>query len=141
MACECPRDQARRLRYERNDIYTFTGSILVALNPFCSLDIYGEATMAQYTKARTGAPVTPHVFAAAEKAYAHMQRTGSNQAIIMSGESGAGKTETTKHVMRYVARRAAKTASLETLSEAIIECNTVTEAFGNAKTVRNSKQS
>ena len=70
-----------------------------------------------------------------------MQRTGTNQTIVMSGESGAGKTETTKYTMLFLTRRAARTNSLESLTEAIIESNTVTEAFGNAKTVRNNNSS
>lgn len=132
---------AIKVRYERNDIYAYTGSILVALNPFKPLDIYDEAAMAHFTKATSATPPSPHVYSVAEKAYTHMRRTGLNQAIIMSGESGAGKTETTKHVMKYLARRAAKTANLETLSQAIIESNTITEAFGNAKTARNANSS
>jgi myosin heavy subunit len=65
-----------------------------------------------------------------------MRRTGADQAVVMSGESGAGKTETTKHLMMYIARRAAKEGQLEAISDAIIRSNPITEAFGNARSER-----
>lgn len=80
-------DNARQ-RYMRGSIYTYTGHILVALNPFEPLPIYAADTVAQYAQARRYQPTDPHVYSLAERAYSHMLRLGTNQTIIMSGESG-----------------------------------------------------
>ena len=130
-----------RQRYAKDLIYTFTGRILVAINPFQPLAIYGVDKIPEYSNRPASKPAPPHVYSVAERAYATMQRHGANQSIVMSGESGAGKTETTKHTMLYLASRAAKTTRLEALSEAILRSNPLTEAFGNAKTVRNNNSS
>ena len=130
-----------RVRYERNDIYTFTGRILVALNPFQSLPIYGDAMMKRFSAKSDGKEAEPHVYAIGELAYARMRRTGGSQAVVMSGESGAGKTETTKHLMRYLTQRASRASELEAISTVILQANPITEAFGNAKTQRNNNSS
>jgi myosin heavy subunit len=129
------------VRYERNDIYTFTGRILVALNPFQSLPIYGDAMMKRFSAKSDGKEAEPHVYAIGELAYARMRRTGGSQAVVMSGESGAGKTETTKHLMRYLTQRASRASELEAISTVILQANPITEAFGNAKTQRNNNSS
>ncbi|CAK9144158.1 unnamed protein product [Ilex paraguariensis] len=90
-------------RYELNEIYTYTGNILIAVNPFQRLPhLYGTHMMEQYKGAAFG-ELSPHVFAVADVAYREMINEGKSNSILVSGESGAGKTETTKMLMRYLA--------------------------------------
>ena len=116
-----------RSRYAAQDIYTFTGTILLALNPFKSLPIYSEETMAAY-KAQSLGRQPPHVYAIAEAAYQRLAKTGQSQAVIVSGESGAGKTETNKHLMHYLAWRSRSGGGMSSLAEAILQSNPVLEA-------------
>ncbi|KAK9082960.1 hypothetical protein Scep_029431 [Stephania cephalantha] len=129
-------------RYDMNEIYTYTGSILIAVNPFQRLPhLYDNHMMEQY-KGATFGELSPHPFAVADAAYRVMRNEGISQAILVSGESGAGKTESTKMLMRYLAymggRAAAEGRSVE---QQVLESNPVLEAFGNAKTVRNNNSS
>eukprot|EP00325_Prymnesiales_sp_UTEX-LB-985_P020714 CAMPEP_0174733188 /NCGR_PEP_ID=MMETSP1094-20130205/60818_1 /TAXON_ID=156173 /ORGANISM="Chrysochromulina brevifilum, Strain UTEX LB 985" /LENGTH=1727 /DNA_ID=CAMNT_0015935811 /DNA_START=13 /DNA_END=5196 /DNA_ORIENTATION=+ len=136
-----------RLRYTDGLIYTYTGKILVALNPFGPLPIYGDAVFPKYVDKEVGAKgVDPHLYAMGEAAYKHVKRHKTPAALVMSGESGSGKTETTKHLMRYLAWRSESvsgknTGKLGKLADAILSTNPVLEAFGNAKTVRNNNSS
>ncbi|XP_054802473.1 myosin-9 [Prosopis cineraria] len=129
-------------RYKMNEIYTYTGNILIAVNPFQSLlHLYDTDVMQRYKGAMHG-DLSPHVFAIAEAAYRAMINEEKSNAILVSGESGAGKTETTKMLMRYLAylggNAAAEGSSVE---QQVLESNPVLEAFGNAKTVRNNNSS
>ena len=134
-----------RRRYLHHDIYTFTGSILLAINPYEPLPIYESSTMKHFV----GQPITntlPHVFAIAEEAYRKVRRDRKSQSVVVSGESGAGKTETNKYLMRYLAWRSRGGASglrggARDLAEAILQSNPILEAFGNAKTGRNNNSS
>ncbi|KAL5185387.1 Myosin-15 [Glycine soja] len=91
-----------RRRYALNDIYTYTGSILIAVNPFTQLPhLYDSHMMEQYKGAPLG-ELSPHVFAIADASYRAMMNEGKSQSILVSGESGAGKTETTKLIMQYL---------------------------------------
>uniref|UniRef100_A0A7S4BEP8 Uncharacterized protein n=1 Tax=Chrysotila carterae TaxID=13221 RepID=A0A7S4BEP8_CHRCT len=136
-----------RQRFLVDDIYTYTGKILIAVNPFKTLPIYEEDYMAKYKEKDVGAKgAMPHVFAMGEAAFKHVKRHGAPTAIIMSGESGSGKTETTKYLMRYLAWRSESISQkaegkLTTLADAILKSNPLLEAFGNAKTVRNNNSS
>jgi len=136
-----------KLRFLRDEIYTYTGKILVALNPFGPLPVYGESQMATYVDKEIGAKgLSPHLYAMGEAAYKHVKRHKSPSALVMSGESGAGKTETTKHLMRYLAWRSERVCGkavgkLGELANAILSTNPLLEAFGNAKTVRNNNSS
>ncbi|XP_010526029.1 PREDICTED: myosin-15 [Tarenaya hassleriana] len=129
-------------RYALNDIYTYTGSILIAVNPFKKLPhLYNVHMMEQYKGAPFG-ELSPHVFAVADVAYRAMIDDGRSQSILVSGESGAGKTETTKLIMQYltfVGGRAAEDD--QTVEQQVLESNPLLEAFGNAKTVRNDNSS
>ena len=88
-------------RYNTDDkIYTRAGPVLIAVNPFKRVDLYTEQHMSEY---RRGTAKDPHVYLVATKAYDEMVKAERNQAIIISGESGAGKTETTKIAMQYLA--------------------------------------
>ncbi|WOL02730.1 Myosin-9 like [Canna indica] len=129
-------------RYELNEIYTYTGNILIAVNPFQRLPhLYDMHMMAQYKGATLG-ELSPHVFAVADSAYRAMINEGKSNSILVSGESGAGKTETTKMLMRYLAYLGGRSGTEgRTVEQQVLESNPVLEAFGNAKTVRNNNSS
>ncbi|KAI3772786.1 hypothetical protein L6452_03979 [Arctium lappa] len=129
-------------RYELNEIYTYTGNILIAINPFQRLPhLYDTHMMEQYKGAAFG-ELSPHVFAVADVAYREMIKEGKSNSILVSGESGAGKTETTKMLMRYLAHLGGRTGvEGRTVEQQVLESNPVLEAFGNAKTVRNNNSS
>ncbi|XP_076945973.1 myosin-17-like [Bidens hawaiensis] len=130
------------IRYERDKIYTYTGNILIAVNPFQSLPhLYDTHMMEKYNGAQFGA-LSPHVFAIADVAFREMVNGGKSNSILVSGESGAGKTETTKMLMRYLAYVGGnKGTEGRTVEQQVLESNPVLEAFGNAKTVRNNNSS
>uniref|UniRef100_A0A8C4I769 Unconventional myosin-VI n=1 Tax=Dicentrarchus labrax TaxID=13489 RepID=A0A8C4I769_DICLA len=127
-----------RVRYSKDKIYTFVANILIAVNPYYDiLKLYSPETIKQY-RGRSLGTLPPHVYAIADKAYRDMKVLKMSQSIIVSGESGAGKTENTKFVLRYL------TTSYGTgqdIDERIVEANPLLEAFGNAKTVRNNNSS
>ncbi|GAB4842593.1 hypothetical protein Ancab_012569 [Ancistrocladus abbreviatus] len=129
-------------RYELNEIYTYTGNILIAVNPFQRLPhLYDTHMMEQY-KGATFGELSPHVFAIADVAYRAMINEGKSNSILVSGESGAGKTETTKMLMRYLAYVGGRSGiEGRTVEQQVLESNPVLEAFGNAKTVRNNNSS
>ncbi|KAF5481783.1 hypothetical protein F2P56_002408, partial [Juglans regia] len=129
-------------RYELNEIYTYTGNILIAVNPFQRLPhLYDTHMMEQYKGAAFG-ELSPHVFAVADVAYRAMINDGKSNSILVSGESGAGKTETTKMLMRYLAYLGGRSGvEGRTVEQQVLESNPVLEAFGNAKTVRNNNSS
>ncbi|TYH60082.1 hypothetical protein ES332_D08G268200v1 [Gossypium tomentosum] len=134
--------QNLKARYELNEIYTYTGNILIAINPFQRLPhIYDSHMMQQYKGAPFG-ELSPHVFAVADVAYRAMINELKSNSILVSGESGAGKTETTKMLMRYLAFLGGRVATEgRTVEQQVLESNPVLEAFGNAKTVRNNNSS
>ncbi|KAF3658932.1 Myosin-12 [Capsicum annuum] len=134
--------QNLKTRYELNEIYTYTGNILIAINPFQKLPhLYDSHMMQQYKGAPFG-ELSPHVFAIADVAYRAMVHEGKSNSILVSGESGAGKTETTKMLMRYLAFLGGRAATEgRTVEQQVLGSNPVLEAFGNAKTVRNNNSS
>ncbi|OQU85818.1 hypothetical protein SORBI_3004G317300 [Sorghum bicolor] len=129
-------------RYALNEIYTYTGSILIAVNPFTRLPhLYNEYMMEQYKGIRLG-ELSPHVFAVADASYRAMVNDSRSQSILVSGESGAGKTETTKLIMQYLTFVGGRAALDDrTVEQQVLESNPLLEAFGNAKTVRNDNSS
>eukprot|EP00850_Spirogloea_muscicola_P014538 SM000105S13883 [mRNA] locus=s105:253694:266157:- [translate_table: standard] len=129
-------------RYNLDEIYTYTGNILIALNPFAKLPhLYNLSMMEQYKGAKLG-ELSPHVFAIAEAAYRAMVDDDRSQSILVSGESGAGKTETTKLIMQYLAYMGGRASEDgRTVESQVLESNPLLEAFGNAKTVRNDNSS
>lgn len=143
-----------KIRYLQETIYTYSGLVLIAMNPFKRMNIYNDEIMKQYA-GRPRNELEPHLFAIAEEAYRRMINESINQSIIVSGESGAGKTESAKYVMRYFAviealanndvRRGSTTTSSEgpntSVEEAVLSTNPIMEAFGNAKTTRNDNSS
>ncbi|XP_072971215.1 myosin-6-like isoform X1 [Typha angustifolia] len=134
--------QNLKSRYDMNEIYTYTGNILIAVNPFRRLPhLYDSHMMEQY-KGATFGELSPHPFAVADAAYRLMIHDGISQSILVSGESGAGKTESTKMLMRYLAYMGGKAAAEgRSVEQQVLQSNPVLEAFGNAKTVRNNNSS
>ncbi|KAL3520939.1 hypothetical protein ACH5RR_019088 [Cinchona calisaya] len=134
--------QNLKARYELNEIYTYTGNILIAINPFQKLPHLYDAHMMQQYKGAPLGELSPHVFAIADVAYRAMMHERKSNSILVSGESGAGKTETTKMLMRYLAFLGGRAATEgRTVEQQVLESNPVLEAFGNAKTVRNNNSS
>ncbi|KAI5791882.1 myosin heavy chain [Geopyxis carbonaria] len=131
------------LRYEADLIYTYSGLFLVTINPYRSLPIYNNEYIAMY-KNKSREDTKPHIFAVTDLAFRHMLNEKENQSILVTGESGAGKTENTKKVIQYLAAVAIDNSSskqLGTLENQILQANPILEAFGNAQTLRNNNSS
>ncbi|XP_019363818.1 PREDICTED: myosin-IIIa isoform X1 [Gavialis gangeticus] len=124
--------------YARNQIYTFVGDILIAVNPFQNLDIYSTQHSKLYLGAkRTASP--PHIFAVADIGYQSMVTYNSDQCIVISGESGAGKTQSAHLLVQQLT--VLGMANNRTLQEKILQVNNLVEAFGNAGTIINDNSS
>ncbi|XP_043281933.1 unconventional myosin-XV isoform X2 [Venturia canescens] len=130
-----------KIRYDKELIYTYTGSILVAVNPYKMFDIYGLDQVKLY-EGRILGTLPPHLFAVGSSAYSQVSaanNSSANQVVVISGESGSGKTESTKLVMQYLA--AVNRAPSNLVTEQILEAAPLLESFGNAKTPRNDNSS
>ncbi|GBG29133.1 Myosin-1 [Hondaea fermentalgiana] len=149
-----------RLRYFEDEIYTSIGSILISVNPYKLVDkLFNPDIVDQYMESGTTInDMDPHIYGIAEHAYASMISEDLDQSCVITGESGAGKTEATKLFMAYIAERSRRQRRGRSLSreqqeevqskaydiplrEQILEANPLMEAFGNAKTVRNNNSS
>eukprot|EP00051_Salpingoeca_urceolata_P021427 m.336285 g.336285 ORF g.336285 m.336285 type:complete len:1061 (+) comp19795_c1_seq2:302-3484(+) len=129
-----------RKRYMDDFIYTYIGPVLIAVNPFKSMPYFTDKEIDQYS----GAAVyenPPHVYALTDNAYRNMLIDSENQCVIISGESGAGKTVSAKFIMQYIAKVSGGTGDIQKVKDVILESNPLLEAFGNAKTVRNNNSS
>ncbi|XP_051543510.1 myosin-7-like isoform X2 [Myxocyprinus asiaticus] len=135
-------------RYAAWMIYTYSGLFCVTVNPYKWLPVYNQEVVDAYRgKKRSEAP--PHIFSISDNAYQYMLSDRENQSVLITGESGAGKTVNTKRVIQYFASIAAATTGKKdpsaekkgTLEDQIIQCNPALEAFGNAKTIRNDNSS
>lgn len=128
-----------RIRYYQNKIYTYVANILIAVNPYKDIpQLYSAPTIKNYQGKSLG-QMPPHVFAVADKAFRDMKVLKQSQSIIVSGESGAGKTESTKHLLKYLCVNWGAQAG--PIEQKILDANPVLEAFGNAKTTRNNNSS
>ncbi|EME43214.1 hypothetical protein DOTSEDRAFT_72564 [Dothistroma septosporum NZE10] len=143
--------QAIKLRYAQKEIYTYSGIVLIATNPFARVDSLYVPGMVQVYAGKSRASQAPHLFAIAEESFADMLRNEKNQTIVVSGESGAGKTVSAKYIMRYFATREppdqpgtrsrGRADTMSETEEQILATNPIMEAFGNAKTTRNDNSS
>jgi myosin-6 len=125
-------------RYYKDKIYTYVANILIAVNPYKEIkDLYTTASVKRYNGKSLG-ELSPHVFAIADKAIRDMRVLKQSQSIIVSGESGAGKTESTKYLLKYLCDSMAAAGPIE---QKILDANPILEAFGNAKTTRNNNSS
>ncbi|OQR90458.1 myosin-like protein [Achlya hypogyna] len=140
---EAPLLDLLRRRYEQDLIYTFTGDILISINPYKNIPLlYNFPEIDSLSKQENPAP---HVFVTADGAYRALQKDGKCQSILVSGESGAGKTEASKYIMRYLANisQSGKGAAGggSSVEQCVLQSNPLLEAFGNAKTIRNDNSS
>lgn len=127
-------------RYEGNIIYTYIGDILVSVNPYTTaLDIYGDQIGHSYGDIKLLSDMPPHIYAMATKVYRSVMMTGISQCLLVSGESGAGKTECTKMLVAQIVRISKSPSS--NLLQQIKEVNPLLEAFGNAQTIMNDNSS
>lgn len=133
-----------KLRYSHDRIYTYIGEVLIAVNPYKTIDgLYGDAAIASYHGAAMYQR-EPHIYALAEAAYTGMRRSKADCCIVISGESGAGKTEASKRIMQYIAAislPSIRSKSVDKVKDMLLASNPVLEAFGNARTVRNDNSS
>ncbi|CAH6778561.1 unconventional myosin-Ia [Phodopus roborovskii] len=129
-----------QLRYENKEIYTYIGNVVISVNPYQPLPIYGPEFIAKYQD-YTFYELKPHIYALANVAYQSLRDRDRDQCILITGESGAGKTEASKLVMSYVAAVCGKGEQVNSVKEQLLQSNPVLEAFGNAKTIRNDNSS
>ena len=156
------------LRYEHNLIYTYTGPILISVNPFKVLDIYNVQVLEMYRNygilQEKGLlesigmhALPPHLFSIADQLYRkmhnvlindHTDALNADQIVLISGESGAGKTEATKYILKYLTSisdhsipNESSTSAMPNIMDKVIQSNPILEAFGNAKTLKNDNSS
>eukprot|EP01027_Heterolobosea_sp_BB2_P004948 GEZU01007613.1.p2 GENE.GEZU01007613.1~~GEZU01007613.1.p2 ORF type:complete len:223 (+),score=48.05 GEZU01007613.1:194-862(+) len=128
-------------RYKDDNIYTYMGPVLISMNPYKKVkDLYKNDMKHEYHSAYPY-ELAPHLYSLAEDAYRTMRDTGKPQTVIISGESGAGKTEASKIMLDYISAVSVSGLATEAVKKAILECNPVLEAFGNAKTLKNDNSS
>jgi len=140
-------------RYKAGMIYTYSGLFCIAVNPYRRLPIYNDAVIKMY-RGKRRPEMPPHVFAIVDNAYQDMLIEHDNQSMLITGESGAGKTENTKKVIQYIAKVAGVDNKKDEkpiekdvagikgeLDEQVVQANPLLEAFGNAKTTRNNNSS
>lgn len=133
-----------RTRYKQDDIYTWIGNILISINPYKLLPIYTSEVLRKYIDLEKHGGATglqnyaPHAYSVSGMAYKGLSLDENAQAVIISGESGAGKTEVTKLILQYLSEVAGSASGVE---QEILLTNPILEAFGNSKTLRNNNSS
>jgi myosin-5 len=140
-----------QFRYAKDQIYTSISKILIAVNPYKSLDMYGGHVISKYRKNAeetinrkiNKSPLPPHVFSVSQVSHMNLLRTNMNQSMIVCGESGSGKTESAKHLLRYLAYTPSSSSLGEgkKLQDRVLDANPILESFGNAKTMLNDNSS
>ncbi|KAM4635454.1 unconventional myosin-Ih isoform 1-T1 [Polymixia lowei] len=129
-----------RKRFHENLIYTYIGTLLVSVNPYKELDIYNKKQMDTYMGVNFF-ELPPHIYALADNVFRTMSTEFNNHFILISGESGAGKTEASKKILQYYAVSCPSTKLLDNVRDRLLLSNPVLEAFGNAKTLKNDNSS
>ncbi|XP_056601927.1 unconventional myosin-Ic isoform X1 [Triplophysa dalaica] len=129
-----------RRRYREGLIYTYIGSVLVSVNPYRELEIYSKQNMDRH-RGVNFYEISPHIFALADNSYRALRTERRDQCILISGESGAGKTEASKKILQYYTHICPTRNNTHTIRERLLQSNPVLEAFGNAKTLRNDNSS
>ncbi|XP_069013900.1 unconventional myosin-IXb isoform X2 [Embiotoca jacksoni] len=132
--------QALRQRFSKRKIYTYAGSILIAINPNKFLPVYYNPKYVKMYENQPLGKLSPHIFAIADVAYRAMLNRQANQCIVISGESGSGKTESSSYLIHCLTALSQKTYS-GGLERTVLGAGPVLEAFGNAKTAENNNSS
>ncbi|KAJ6216171.1 hypothetical protein RDWZM_007328 [Blomia tropicalis] len=127
-------------RYKENIIYTYIGQVLISVNPYKELQIYNNDYIQSYHKLNFY-ELTPHLFAIADASYRLMVDECRDQCILISGESGSGKTEASKKILQYLAEISHRSSTIQNVKNKLLYSNPVLEAFGNSKTSRNNNSS
>lgn len=127
-------------RYMDDYIFTYIGPVLISVNPFKQMPYFGEKEVEMYQGAAQYEN-PPHIYALADNMYRNMMIDTENQCVIISGESGAGKTVAAKYIMSYISRVSGGGPKVQHVKDIILQSNPLLEAFGNAKTVRNNNSS
>ncbi|XP_025058621.1 unconventional myosin-Ie isoform X3 [Alligator sinensis] len=127
-------------RYMDDYIFTYIGSVLISVNPFKQMPYFGEKEIEMYQGAAQYEN-PPHIYALADNMYRNMIIDRENQCVIISGESGAGKTVAAKYIMSYISKVSGGGPKVQHVKDIILQSNPLLEAFGNAKTVRNNNSS
>ncbi|XP_061838995.1 myosin IEb [Nerophis lumbriciformis] len=127
-------------RYMDDYIFTYIGPVLISVNPFKQLPYFTEREVELYQGAAQYEN-PPHIYALADNVYRNMMIDCENQCVIISGESGAGKTVAAKYIMSYVSKVSGGGPKVQHVKDIILQSNPLLEAFGNAKTVRNNNSS
>jgi len=127
---------------ENGMIYSYIGNVVISVNPFKALPIYDQRTMDTYiAKSSFDPKLQPHIFTLADNVYNDLKYRARDQVVIISGESGAGKTEASKKIMQYIAAVSGSSEKVDAIKSKLLSTNPVLEAFGNAKTTRNDNSS
>ncbi|CAI5730535.1 unnamed protein product [Hyaloperonospora brassicae] len=148
---EAPLLDLLRRRYLQDQIYTYTGDILISINPYKNIPMLYNFPELDSVIGKLSENPIPHVYSTAHGAYHAMMQSGRCQSVLVSGESGAGKTEASKYIMRYLAniseigKKTPKVlkeeANASSVEQCVLQSNPLLEAFGNAKTIRNDNSS
>ncbi|XP_050303869.1 unconventional myosin-Ib [Anthonomus grandis grandis] len=127
-------------RFRRDHIYTYIGNVLISINPFKKLALYSADLVSNYVR-RAPFQLPPHIYGVAESAYRSLTDKGENQCIIVTGESGSGKTEAARIVLQFLVLVSGNAPEVKRIKDSLVQANTLLEAFGNAKTMRNDNAS
>ncbi|XP_055520518.1 unconventional myosin-Ib-like [Leucoraja erinacea] len=127
-------------RFSKSEIYTYIGSVVISINPYKTLPIYGQDKINEYRNSNFY-ELSPHIYAIADEAYRSLRDRNMDQCVLITGESGSGKTEASKLVMSYIAAVCGKGEEVNQVKEQLLQSNPILEAFGNAKTIRNDNSS
>ncbi|GAB5355279.1 hypothetical protein AAMO2058_000191700 [Amorphochlora amoebiformis] len=133
--------KALKQRFKADQIYTYIGPVLLSVNPFKMINgMYSPSKIKDY-QGKYIYEAAPHVYALAEDTYRQLKVDRVDQCVIISGESGSGKTEASKKLMQYIAATSGSSQGIQSVKNKILASNPLLEAFGNAKTVRNNNSS
>uniref|UniRef100_A0A8C9YHC5 Osteoclast-stimulating factor 1 n=1 Tax=Sander lucioperca TaxID=283035 RepID=A0A8C9YHC5_SANLU len=127
-------------RYMDDYIFTYIGSVLISVNPFKQMPYFTDREIELYQGAAQYEN-PPHIYALSDNMYRNMMIDAENQCVIISGESGAGKTVAAKYIMGYISKVSGGGSKVQHVKDIILQSNPLLEAFGNAKTVRNNNSS
>ncbi|KAJ5069604.1 unconventional myosin-ie [Anaeramoeba ignava] len=128
-------------RLQAEIIYTYIGFVLIAVNPYRKIDgMYSDEKIKEY-RGKYSHELAPHIYSLADRVYHDLTSRKQSQAIIITGESGAGKTESAKLIMQYISAVSGGGPGIEKVKQVILQSNQILESFGNATTLQNNNSS